>query len=434
MNAPDPGRFKIQTGRGRNYLLDAFTHQAFELNETAVLIAKDLLKGKLHAQVENNLSLKFSGALTPKRKKEARDFMELFERLLSFTPGEMIKSIPPITKVTFSVTNRCNLKCLHCLGGSTLKSCSELPFEKIESLAQELKRLGLKSVSIFGGEPLIRKDFFEIIDLFSDLKIDCKVNTNGTLVTEGLARQALLKGVSLFTVSLDGSSPEVQDKMRGKGSFSKAVRGIKHLVEAGNKVILSTTVNKINFEDILPLARFAKSLGVSGIRFNDVHFGGMARCHTKALRLKATERLKAMENVREAALEFGDFVTGSIADVLKILSSKTGKAKKSFPFVVKPCGAAMGSLCIRGDGGVTPCEILWDQVAGNLHQETLKEIYYHSQGMNEMRMPLILSREDIPGCHQCQYLSVCFSGHRCAPYFYPGRNLASKAKYACIKE
>lgn len=92
----------------------------------------------------------------------------------------------------------------------------------------------------------------------------------------------------------------------------------------------------------------------------------------------------------------------------------------------------MGSICIRADGNVTPCEILWEHSCGNIYDNSLSEIYYSAE-MNQFRMPLVINKDEISNCSSCEYLKVCFNGHRCAPYFFPGENLYEKAKLSCLK-
>jgi radical SAM protein with 4Fe4S-binding SPASM domain len=427
-------RVKLENKNGVPYLLDAHMHLAFALNDSSEIICKDLLEKRSPLDIATHLTDVFDGITLDEALQETVGFMD------SLKEGELIeeensnllqKGTPPLTNVTFSITNRCNLRCMHCLAGSTLGRTDEFPLSKIAELIEELKGLGCKSVSLFGGEPLVRKDIWEIVHLFQAARIGVKINTNATLMTPEFAKRAKAEKIILFTVSLDGSAAKVQDPFRGQGSWTRNIRGIEALVEAGNSVYLSTTVTKFNFKDVPDIARLAKKLNVTKARFNDVHYGGNAACFSDAIRLTPPEKFQALENLKIALDELGGFVIGSTTDQYEIIKNANDENIPSFPLVINACGASMGSACLRADGVVTPCEILWDTVCGSVWEKTFAEIYNSAPDMVAFRRPLILTETDIPDCVGCKYLNACYKGHRCSPYFNPGSLLKDQARFNC---
>ncbi|EKD27912.1 MAG: radical SAM protein [uncultured bacterium] len=431
----DNKRFLIQHKNGIAYLLDSHTHQGIELNEASEIICKGLLHEKTVEQISYELIKVFSNLTILKACKEITTFINLLKKhsLFSKDKESINKNIPKLNNVTFSITNKCNLSCKHCLGGNTLKKAkSELSLDKINKLAHEISELGCKNISLFGGEPLLRKDFNKILEIFSTLGFYIKVNTNATLITKEIISDLIRYKVKLVTASLDGSSPEIQEPMRGKDSFNSAVSGIKMLVKSDIPVIISTTVTKYNYNNLTHIAKLAKKLGVKGIRFNDVHFGGHALCFLKDILISNKMRLKVLDDAEKLYKRYGEFISGSFPDLQKKIKSETSTDSLNFPLLIPPCGAAMGSLCIRSDGYVTPCEILWDEKVGNVHKSSLEKIYYESKKINTFRFPKIITAKDISHCNGCRYIKVCFLGHRCAPYFYPGKTLKEKSLLTCL--
>lgn len=428
----NPCRIRIEKRGKTAYLLDAFSHLAWELNDSSYLICQDLLNGKQPEETADHLHNTFHGLSSDQALEEVQSFIsELNRRSFILEEDHIISWVPRLRKVTFGVTDRCNLRCKHCLASSTLDQANDLPLEKIAQLSVELHELGCKSVSLFGGEPLLREDLWDIVHLFKKNGVEVRINTNATLADGTFAKRAREEKISLFTASLDGSAPSVHDPLRGKGSFKKALAGIRTLLEEENRIILSVTVNRLNYSDMADMTRLARELGVLKIRFNEVHFNGNAACFQEEIRLKGKEKLQAIKAILEIEKQDGDFVTGSLLDQARIVNSVSAETPLNFPLVVAPCGAGMGSVCIRPDGNVTPCEILWDSICGNVFHEPLERIYYHNSVMNRFRQPLIITEEDVPGCAGCQYVRPCFIGHRCAPFYFTGGTLNQKKCYTC---
>lgn len=430
----DANRIKIESKDSGSYLLDAYTHLAFELNDSSKFICESLLQGHSPSVIAKNMMSVFEDIDFVTALADVTHFIDhLQSGSIVETENDhlLATGVPPLKNVTFGITNRCNLRCKHCLAGSTLGRKDEFPLEKISELAEEMKKLGCQSLSLFGGEPLVRDDFFDIVSIMRFHKIHVKVNTNATLVDEAFAREAKKAGIMLFTVSLDGSASNVQDPIRGRGSFEKNLHGIQHLVEAGHQIYLSCTVTQFNFRDIVSIADLAKELNVFKIRFNDVHYGGNAEHYSMDIRMTPAQKYEALANVKAAQEKWGNFVIGSVTDQYNIIHGSSIDDIQTFPIVINPCGASMGSACIRPEGGVTPCEILWDAVCGNVWEQSLTEIYSFAPEMLEFRRPLIISERDIPDCVGCRYLKACYQGHRCSPYYNPGVFLKNQSRLNC---
>ncbi len=145
------------------------------------------------------------------------------------------------------LTNGCNLRCKHCYMESKTPKSNELTTEEIKELLVSFAEYGGKNVNLSGGEITLRKDLIEIIDIAVGLGLKTKLYSNGTLWTDELVTK--LKSINNsfsehsinVQISIDGFSEESNAKIRGKGSFAKAISTVEKLVEAGIRVCISIT-------------------------------------------------------------------------------------------------------------------------------------------------------------------------------------------------
>lgn len=129
------------------------------------------------------------------------------------------------------ITYQCNCRCEMCQRWNDPRR-NELSLEEYQQLAGDLKTLGSHQISISGGEPLVRKDVFKIIESFAEKKMSVNLCTNGLLVKQ-YADQICNSGATCVTISLDGASATSHDKIRGiPGSYQKIEEGIQRLLNA----------------------------------------------------------------------------------------------------------------------------------------------------------------------------------------------------------
>lgn len=280
------------------------------------------------------------------------------------------------------------------------------------------------SVAVFGGEPFMRSDIMEILNEITRYPINFTINTNGTLIDEQVARELSTYRTG-YTVSLDGSSPAVVEKIRGKGVFEKTIRAIELLKGYKKPVLISTTVMGFNYQDIPAIARLGKELGVDGVRFNHLFYINNAECFMDCLAVSASQALEIISVLDKLEEEYGEFISGSFLQVMSFIKEiKEGKKPEVFApsscLEIKPCGAGKTKCAIKPNGEVVPCELLWNTPAGNIRTDSLSNIWKNTPVMNEFRTTFYLDEKDIGSCMHCEYRFICYTGHRCNPYYYPG--------------
>ena len=159
--------------------------------------------------------------------------------------------------LSIELTTQCNGSCLHCFARSGISRRSSLPFDLAKGIVDEGYNAGYRHLHITGGEPLLWEGLFELLDhAFDEGYETILMNTNGTLITEEISKRLADYGSFSISISLDGPE-DLHDRIRGKGSYRKAMRGIDIALNAGNNLIIFTTVTK----SLLPeLPRFADDL------------------------------------------------------------------------------------------------------------------------------------------------------------------------------
>lgn len=134
--------------------------------------------------------------------------------------------------VTWELTYACNLACVHCLSSSGRRDPGELTTEECYRVVDELQRLQVFYVNIGGGEPMLRRDFFEVLAYAEARDVGMKFSTNGTYIDRSAAGRLACMDHLDIQVSIDGATADVNDLVRGAGSHSAALAAMRHLAEA----------------------------------------------------------------------------------------------------------------------------------------------------------------------------------------------------------
>ena len=135
--------------------------------------------------------------------------------------------------LTWELTYACNLACSHCLSSSGRRDPRELTTAEAKAVIDELSAMQVFYVNIGGGEPTIRPDFWELVDYATANQVGVKFSTNGSRITAEVAERLAASDYVDVQISLDGATAEVNDAVRGEGSFATAIRAMDHLKAAG---------------------------------------------------------------------------------------------------------------------------------------------------------------------------------------------------------
>lgn len=164
--------------------------------------------------------------------------------------------------LTWEITYACNLDCIHCLSSSGRRDPRELTTKQAIAVLDELKALQVFYINIGGGEPMVRRDFFEIIEHSVNNGIGVKFSTNGAFIDEKNAARLAAMDYLDIQISLDGADAPTNDAVRGAGTYETAITAMNNLKNAGfGEFKISVVVTRHNVAQLDAFKTLADSYG-----------------------------------------------------------------------------------------------------------------------------------------------------------------------------
>jgi len=169
--------------------------------------------------------------------------------------------------IFWELTKGCNLRCIHCRASATeLSSPDDLSTETAKAIIDQIAAASSPILVLSGGEPLFRKDIFELARYGTDKGLRVALATNGTLVTKQVAQKIIDSGVKRVAISLDGADALTHDTFRGiPVAFDAAITGFRNLKDLGMSVQINTTIARHNAHQLPHVLELAKSLGADAL-------------------------------------------------------------------------------------------------------------------------------------------------------------------------
>ena len=329
--------------------------------------------------------------------------------------------------------NSCNLACRHCLVSSSPRGEQGLPTDVWRDLIGQIAALGVDRFYITGGEPFVRTDLPELVRLIADIHdVELIILTNATLVTSNPhLLDALDRKLVKFQVSIDGSTPQINDPIRGSGSWQAAVDGMRTLARHGFEVTLTTVVTSSNLDDLPNVTRLAASCGVRSQHLMWMHKRGRIieystkpqATSTKSSVFPGTEELvEAVRAVKREADARGVALDNAASFELRANAPPHTKFDLG--------NAGWQSLCVYADGQVYPSAAfanhkpLWCGDATN--GMTLEQIWHNSPVLQQIREASVIRKAQASG--DClRYLTG--GGDVEHSYFFSGKFLGDDPYY-----
>jgi mycofactocin radical SAM maturase len=294
--------------------------------------------------------------------------------------------------VTWEVTYRCNLSCVHCLSDSGARRPGELTTEQCKRVIDAMSDNKVFQFSIGGGEPFVREDFMDLLDYAHDKGIVTCVSTNGTMINDEIARRLDHKLVYI-QVSLDGASPQSNDAIRGEGSFRRALRGLEFLKKHNIEVSINTVLTRLSFPELDDLAALAVSMGA---KFRVSRFRPSGRGKKSWAQLNVSKK---------HMLSFSDWLSAhmnvSTGDSFFSVAHEDRKA-----LGLNMCGACKLTCCVSPLGEVYPCAFLQEKefCAGKLPEMAFAPMWADSPVFQSFR------QLEIRSCESCDRFELCHGG------------------------
>jgi len=334
---------------------------------------------------------------------------------------KIIKTGIPIY-VVFDITSKCNLKCIHCYSS---KQKEVLTTKDVYHILDKLYDAGVGMIDFGGGEPLLRKDIFDILSYSKDLGFYTSISTNGTLLSNDNIKSLKKIEIDHICISLDGAKPETHDYIRNKkGIHKKTIEAIKKCVTTGINTQISTVFMKRNIKELADLYILLESLHVDGWYVYDFISAGRGKeIPEEALSSQKREQLftKLQELTASSSISIKSspylITVNSAYEPDAYFYRKYGKLTE----FIGGCPTGRWTCHISSNGDVHPCYLLPHKL-GNLKKNTFEELWFNKSNpvLKELRDRTLLKGS----CGKCKYRDVC-GGCRARAFWKTGDYLES---------
>jgi len=314
-----------------------------------------------------------------------------------------LKYVP--VSVGLELTRECNMRCVHCGSSAGDVRSGELTTKELIDLCKKLKKLKTKLITFSGGEPLIRKDWYEIGLKVKELRMDLSIISNGYNIDERVVTKFKEINLCAVGISLDAATPEIHDSIRRiKGSFDKCLKVLKLLRENDISTTVVTTISKENIKELpkireilldkniawqiqiaIPIGRFPKELILSKEEYYSV-----SMFISSTLNSYSKKRMPVM----------GAHSIGYNSEVLRstmLVPRWNG------------CQAGISALGIESNGGVKGCLSLPSNfVEDNIRNRDISDIWNDPNMFSYNRK---FTKGDLKNdCRDCKYGRICKGG------------------------
>jgi radical SAM protein with 4Fe4S-binding SPASM domain len=313
--------------------------------------------------------------------------------------------------VHFDITYRCNERCVHCyLDHDDL---GEMTTAEIEDVLDQLADAGVFFLALSGGEVLMRRDFFDIVEHARRRLFNVKIKTNGVMIREPEARRLRQLGVEQVQISVYSHRPEVHDGItKLPGSLRRTIEAIRFLKLQGLKVSMANVLMTANLFDNQGVMSLAKDLGVSYTLDPTITPKIDGNTAVLALRAPAAELRRVFRN---------EELVGNVAEFCAPPAAPDEDVMDGYP-----CSAGHTSCYISPYGDVFPC-VQFPLPSGNLRREKFVEIWQHSSALKEVRS---IRARDLTTCSTCSHVGSC---SRCPGLAYMEGNMRGPSSADCEK-
>ena len=379
----------------------AVPHRAIELFRSRAGVNKETLKTKvLHhrptarALVNTARSIAHFGLMTPQR---------FYSPLI----------------VVWNYTQACNLTCRHCYQEAGHKPLAdEMTTEQKLDLVDHLAYEYVPFLALAGGEPLVSKDIWKVLERAKERGVHTTVATNGTLLTQETCQRLADSGVKYVEVSLDSVFAEEHDGFRGlQGAWKRTVQGMRNAAATkGLRCGMAMCVTHLNYHHVEGMIELAKDIGCTTfVHFNFIPVGRGREMVAMDITPREREDLIQLLNrhlqegkisIMSTAPQFGRacILYGPLDGLMATAHGGKGKGRqaKVLSRYIGGCGAGRCYCCVEPNGKVTPCVYMPSTIIGDLKQQSLMEIW------QDPRFDVFSHREDRGDhCAVCDFRAYC---------------------------
>lgn len=318
---------------------------------------------------------------------------------------EGLFSEPQLRNLFLELTLRCNENCLHCGSRCGEVKSEEITVEDYRKLLTKVKAdfgLKRKMICVTGGEPLLRKDFFEIMQIVKDLGFSWGMTSNATLITKEVAHKLSEVGMRTISVSIDGLEKTHDAFRRSPGGYKKAMQGIQNLIDenAFKAIQVTTVVTHENINELDALYEIFNEMDIDSWRVVGIEPMGRAKDYPNLL-LTPEDQKRLFEFIRNKRIA-GEPVEYGCSHYLGL---EYEREVRDWYFI---CTAGLYTASITASGDILACldiERRPEFIQGNIHTDDFTEVWNNK--FKCFRRNLC---EDNEKCRSCKEKDFCHGG------------------------
>lgn len=332
--------------------------------------------------------------------RDERVLAKLVMRRLVYLPGskpELKQVDAPVNLVYYAITEGCNLRCPYCYASSEKKRPGEMTTEESMRLVDQAADMGAKTMVFTGGEPMMRRDLFDIASRALSLGMKCNIITNATLIRNPTIAKRVADTFSKITISVDGGTAQTHERTRGRGTFAKTVAALRMLNEIGVRPSLNHVVTEENVAELSAMAELLSDIDVAGVRL--MQHTGLGR--------------GASDNSTFGWAEYQQTHRFVWTDPRINNLLPDGPIGARSADIRINCGLGGNEIYVNSLGEVYPCKLVTGKghKVGNVRDATLRELF----GMPllvDLRSNAVFAGDNLKDCRRCYIRGACGGGCR----------------------
>lgn len=353
---------------------------------------------------------KFESALLKEVKLECFSSMEL-QKFIKKNYGIGYSYVP--AHLTIPVTLRCNANCIMCFmrdRNSDFSKIKEAKLDDIKRVLKEASEIGVDDIKIFGGEPFVREDIFDILEECAHLDLGIYVFTNGIFLSkrENVKRLSKILSNAPFhkvQVSLEGNR-EIHNKQRPGADYDLVLKSLQNLKEEEVRFFTNTTITKDNIQDIEHVIKIGVKYGAEGVSFSPMLLLGRGN-YLIAKALSPKELLDLKKEFRNLRKKYEGIYIEALIQTPPFLDENI-RPHKTSKFIPRTCKGFSYEMSILPDGSLIPCDLwvhhpkYWGE---NVYEKGLMHAWHSSELSKYFRNLPVKGK-----CSYCEYKENCERG------------------------
>ena len=306
--------------------------------------------------------------------------------------SEYFREHPTIFGVHYEVTSHCNERCIHCY--QIRRGVRHADMALVTDVMDQLREMGTTSLTLSGGEPLMHPEFTRILQLARSHDFVINILSNGTLLTSELLEAISETNINMIQISLYSMDPGIHDAITQiTGSHTKTLKNIESLIELDIPVQISCPIMKQNGLSYEGVSKWCCEHKVRVL--SDFVMMAKTNFDTSHLinRLDIHETREVIQQIIDVDSEY------------QLLLDAEPKTKDLEHYAKQPvCGVAVDNVCFTADGTLYPCSGFQGYVLGNVHDNTIREIWETSESILYLRS---IRNDSFPKCLVCEARDYC---------------------------